>query len=102
MEPEVNIAEIPYPDGRIKSRYTRYLSPEGDRWIRHGLFVGYYENGKIETEGYYDHGYEEGVWRDYHENGQLAAEGTYEGGREIGEWKYWNARGEFEGSEIKH
>lgn len=102
MTSDVNIAEIPYPSGRIKYRYTRYLAPSGDKWIRHGLFVGYYENGNIQTEGSYDHGTEEGVWRDYHENGRLAAQGTYEGGKEVGEWKYWAADGTFEGSEWKN
>src|SRR5687768_15384295 len=102
MESKLNVAEIPYHDGGpIRFRYARYLSPAGDKWIRHGLFRAYHMNGRLASEGYYHHGLEEGVWRDYHENGQLAAEGAYEGGKEVGLWKYWNSSGEFDRTEQK-
>ncbi|MFZ5497239.1 MAG: toxin-antitoxin system YwqK family antitoxin [Verrucomicrobiota bacterium] len=97
MESELNIAEILYHNGGpIHFRYTRYLSPQGDKWIRHGLFRAYHVNGQLSSEGYYTHGFEEGIWRDYHENGQLAAEGAYEKGQKVGKWKYWNSNGENE------
>ena len=90
---ELNIAEIAYESGAIRFRYSRYLSDDGTRWVRHGLFRAFYENGSLASEGNYTHGVEHGVWRDYHENGQLAAEGNYENGVEAGEWRHWESTG---------
>jgi len=90
---ELNIAEIPYETGQIHFRYSRYLSEDGARWIRHGLFRAYHINGSVASEGNYVDGSEHGLWRDFHENGQLAAEGFYENGVEVGVWKYWSEDG---------
>jgi antitoxin component YwqK of YwqJK toxin-antitoxin module len=91
---DLNIAEIPHENGEIRFRYARKMSPDGSRWIRHGLFVAYHPNGAKASEGRYEEGVEQGVWRDYHENGQPAAEGQYDGGAEVGQWRYWNADGQ--------
>lgn len=48
-----HIAEILDDNGNIKYRYTRYLSEDSTHWIRHGLFVAYYENGTIVWGGGY-------------------------------------------------
>jgi antitoxin component YwqK of YwqJK toxin-antitoxin module len=93
MMSELNIAEIPYENGEIRFRYSRCMSPDGSRWIRHGLFRAYHQNGALASEGNYVDGVEHGPWRDYHENGQLAAEGQYEHGQENGKWRYWNRDG---------
>lgn len=90
---DLEIAEIPYDSGDIHFRYARYLSADGTRWIRHGLYRAYHRNGSLASEGHYVDGAEHGLWRDYHENGQLAAEGHYESGAEVGLWKYWDADG---------
>ena len=90
---DLHIAEIPYETGEIKFRYSRRLSPDGTRWIRHGLFCAYHQNGKISSEGNYLDGVEHGLWHNYHANGLLAAEGMYEHGQEVGTWRYWNDDG---------
>ena len=94
-EPEADwsIAEIPYKSGETHYLYSRYLSEDKSRWIKHGLFRSFYENGQLQSEGQYQHGAEEGLWRDFHENGQLAAEGSYHQGEEMGEWRFWNDDG---------
>ena len=92
----LQIAELPYESGRIRFRYSRYLSPDGAEWIRHGLFIAYHESGQVATEVYYEHGHEHGPCRDYHENGRLAAEGQYENGKEEGEWRFWSPDGGLE------
>ena len=89
----LNIAEIYYESGEIHYRYSRYLSEDGTKWIRHGLFLAYHKNGKVASEGNYNHGIEHGNWKDFHENGQIAAEGQYNLGQEHGEWKYWDSDG---------
>lgn len=95
---DLNIAEIRYEGGSVRFRYSRLLSEDGTRWIRHGMFVEYAEDGTIISEGSYVNGLEHGIWHDYHPNGQLAAEGVYENGREHGRWKHWDAVGVEESS----
>lgn len=97
---ELNIAEIPFETGELKFRYSRYLSSDGKQWIRHGLFQAFHPNGRLSSEGYYDHGLEAGLWRDYYENGCLAAEGHYELGVKHGVWRFWNDKGEPEQEEV--
>lgn len=92
----LNIAEIPYPSGMIQFRYSRYLSDDGSRYVRHGLFVAYNEDGSIASEVHFQDGVETGPCRDYHPNGKLAAEGSYLDGKEHGLWKFWNSDGELE------
>jgi antitoxin component YwqK of YwqJK toxin-antitoxin module len=93
MMSELNIAEIPFDSGEIRYRYSRYLSNDGTRWIRHGLFRAYHKNGQLASEGHYVDGFEHGIWNDYHDDGTPAAEGQYEMGTEVGEWHYWNIDG---------
>ncbi len=93
MDIDLDLAEIPYDTGETEFVYARYLAPDGERWIRHGLFRRYYRNGTLASEGMYVHGLENGLWRDFHENGQLAAEGVYEAGLEVGNWRYWDENG---------
>jgi len=90
---DLNIAEIPYESGVIRFRYSRFLSADGSRWVRHGLFRAYREDGSLASEGSYEHGQEHGLWRDYHANGQLATEGQYTHGTETGVWHYWSETG---------
>jgi len=97
-EGTLNIAEVPYDTGAVHFRYSRYLAPDGKKWIRHGLFVEYHRDGTVASEGNYEHGLEEGLWRDFHANGKRAAEGSYRAGKQHGEWSYWDEDGEPEGS----
>jgi antitoxin component YwqK of YwqJK toxin-antitoxin module len=92
----LQIAEFLYESGKTRFRYSRYLSPDGGKWIRHGLFRAYHENGQLASEGEYENGLETGVWRDYHDNGQLAAEGEYRNGKENGRWRFWTSSGQLE------
>lgn len=90
---DLEIAEIFYESGTIKYRYARYLAADGSRWVRHGLFVAYAEDGAVASEGTYEHGVEHGPWKDFHPNGRLAAAGNYDCGTEVGNWTYWDADG---------
>jgi hypothetical protein len=92
-EADLNLAEIPYDSGVLRFRYTRFMAPDGTRWIRHGLFVAYHENGVVSSEGSYNDGKEHGLWRDFHENGQQASEGSYHEGEEVGIWRFWGPDG---------
>ena len=97
----LSIAEIYDESGVLKHRYSRYVSPDGTRWVRHGLFVSYYPDGKIASEVTFSHGQEEGQCRDYHPNGVLAADGQYRAGKEVGVWRYYGEDGSLEDTETK-
>lgn len=90
---QLDIAEIFYESGGLRYRYTRYLSNDGARWIRHGRFTAFHKSGQLASEAAYIDGYEDGIWRDFRENGRLAAEGHYEKGEEKGVWQYWDTNG---------
>lgn len=90
---ELDIAEVFYASGALRYRYSRYPAADGSRWIRHGPFVAYREDGTLASEGTYEHGVEHGVWKDFHPNGQLAALGNYDHGTEAENWVYWDADG---------
>jgi antitoxin component YwqK of YwqJK toxin-antitoxin module len=90
---DLNIAEIFHESGELQYRYSRYLSNDGSKWVRHGLFTAFHRNGELASEGTYVDGLEDGNWRDFHENGLIAAEGSYVKGVETGTWRYWNADG---------
>ncbi|WP_426399489.1 toxin-antitoxin system YwqK family antitoxin [Ralstonia sp. R-29] len=93
---DLEIAEIFYESGALRYRYARYLAADGSRWVRHGLFVSYQEDGTVASEGTYEHGVEHGLWKDFHPNGQLAARGNYDHGAEVGDWQYWGTEGQSE------
>jgi len=90
---DLEIAEIFRESGTIKFRYARYLAADGSRWIRHGRFVAYAEDGTVRSEGSYEHGAEHGPWKDFHPNGRLAAAGDFDHGKEADNWRFWDAEG---------
>ena len=96
----LHLAETLYESGSLKWRYSRRLSADGTHWIRHGLFFAYTECGRLDSEGEYRDGKEEGLWRDYHVNGRIAAEGVYLGGKEEGVWRFFDADGKEEKSVV--
>ena len=93
---QVVIVEIPYASGVVHLRYGRYLSADGRRWVRHGPYQEFYEDGTVASAGQYEDGLAQGHWRDYHENGQLAADGYFVDGAEDGVWQFWTAKGKEE------
>jgi antitoxin component YwqK of YwqJK toxin-antitoxin module len=95
---QLEIAEIPFESGAIKHRYSRYMNEDQTRWIRHGLFTAFHENGAKASEFQYVHGVEQGECIDFHSNGQVAAKGQYHEGKEQGLWRYWAEDGSEEPS----
>lgn len=55
-EIDLNVAEVPYKSGSVRYRYSRFISHDKTRWIRHGLFVEYNEEGLTKSEGTYANG----------------------------------------------
>lgn len=50
----------------------------------------YYENGKIQQEGFFKDGKLEGKWISYDENGNKKAIAEYSNGAKAGKWFFWN------------
>jgi antitoxin component YwqK of YwqJK toxin-antitoxin module len=95
-ENTLNIAVIMNETGGVKFRYARRLSADGMRWSRDGLFVAYYPDGSVKSEGTYVDGLEHGQWRDFLENGRPAAIGEYVNGKEDGAWTFYRDDGSVE------
>jgi antitoxin component YwqK of YwqJK toxin-antitoxin module len=50
----------------------------------------YFENGKIQQEGFFKDGKLDGVWTSYDNNGNKLAVATYDNGEKTGKWFFWN------------
>jgi antitoxin component YwqK of YwqJK toxin-antitoxin module len=50
----------------------------------------YFENGKIQQEGFFKDGKLDGVWTSYDVNGNKLAVATYDNGEKTGKWFFWN------------
>ena len=77
-----------------------------------GTFIDYYKNGQLKSEGKYNEGKAEGLWKFYHNNSQLKSEkgtgkvyfddlnlsyeGEFNNGKKVGLWK-----GDHENGQLK-
>ncbi|WP_269234323.1 toxin-antitoxin system YwqK family antitoxin [Flavobacterium flavigenum] len=50
----------------------------------------YYDNGKVQQEGFFKEGKLDGVWVSYDENGNKKAIAEYTNGLKTGKWIYFN------------
>ena len=103
------------PDNFWNLQLAEY-APEG-KDLRHGPSKSWFENGKVQVEGFYQNDKKSGtftywyangqvaatgeytddmpndVWVWWHDNGQKAAIGKYEAGALVGEWRWWSDDG---------
>ena len=52
----------------------------------------YYENGKVQQEGFFKEGKLDGVWVSYDENGNKKAIAEYSEGLKTGKWIFFNEK----------
>lgn len=50
----------------------------------------YFENGKMQQQGFFKDGKLDGAWVAYDENGNKKASGQYASGEKTGKWFFWN------------
>lgn len=50
----------------------------------------YYENGKVQQEGFFKNGKLEGIWISFDINGNKLSVANYENGEKTGKWLFWN------------
>ncbi len=51
----------------------------------------YYDNGKVQQEGFFKDGKLEGQWVAYDAEGNKLSVGEYSNGQKVGKWFFWNA-----------
>nr|WP_309760452.1 membrane-binding protein [Flavobacterium sp.] len=52
----------------------------------------YFENGKVQQEGFFENGKLDGTWISYDENGNKSSVATYDNGVKTGKWLFWNGK----------
>ena len=75
-------------DGIQKGYYSNgqlYSEHYYENGLKEGIQKGYYSNGQLKYEEYYENGLKEGIQKRYHLNGQPESEHYYENGQLI--WK---------------
>ena len=50
----------------------------------------YFDNGKIQQEGFFKDGKLDGLWTSYDANGNKLAVANYDNGEKTGKWFFWN------------
>ena len=50
----------------------------------------YFENGKVQQEGFFKNGKLEGTWTSFDDNGNKMSVATYTNGEKTGKWLFWN------------
>ena len=59
-----------------------------------GLYVAWYEDGKVQERGEFHNGARTGRWLSVHRNGQRRSTGFYQADRPTGEWHYYYNSGQ--------
>lgn len=72
--------------GVIFSNNTPKLEAHGDMVKA----TYYYDNGKIQQEGYFKDGKLEGTWTAYDAEGNKKSIGEYSNGQKTGKWVFWS------------
>lgn len=70
-----------HADGSVKARYG-----VDDQGRRHGAYLGYHPNGKLELKTRYRKGMLHGDYKSYHPSGKIHTTAAYEGGELQGEY----------------
>ena len=53
------------------------MKTEGGPFNFEGIFRGYYENGNLKEEGYYQDGKKKNLWKYYSEDGKIIKEEVF-------------------------
>lgn len=76
---------------------TNYIQESGEkipRYIKHGHYVSFYEDGKIHTKGTHSHGLRHGVWITFHPNGNKWYQTVFEHGKVLDQMFIYSTSGE--------
>ncbi len=80
------------PDNFWTVELAQYITEGKD--LRHGTSKTWFENGKIQTEGFYQHDQRAGTFTYYYSNGQIAATGEFDHDLPTDVWVWWHDNGQ--------
>lgn len=83
-----------HPNG-AKAAQVHYRNDEAE-----GLYVAWYEDGRVSQRGEYENGQRTGTWISVHRNGQKRSKGNYAAGQALGEWRYYYDTGQLSSLEL--
>ena len=66
---------------------------EGQKTIRDGKYISFYENGNKKSEGFYRNDEPTGFWNYYYESGKLKMRGGLRGNTNYGLWRFYYENG---------
>lgn len=99
----LSIDELVYTDGLYYKKFTDVpFTGELDKgWARgaikngkrDGLWVGYWDNGRVVFKGAFKDGRQKGPWVEYYESGQLRFKGAWKNDKRHGPWVYYYENG---------
>lgn len=84
-----------YHPGGSKAAQVHYRNDEAE-----GVYVAWYEDGRVSQRGEYAQGQRVGTWISVHRNGQKRSKGTYAVGKPTGEWRYYYDTGQLSAIEL--
>jgi antitoxin component YwqK of YwqJK toxin-antitoxin module len=74
------------------SEESAYIPPFAE-CLHHGLYMNFYEDGKLKDSGYYRNGLREGIWEEWVEDGKVRSQGFYNSGHKADTWKFHDQSG---------
>lgn len=90
QNPETGIYKELHPNGKLK------ITGNLVKNIRQGLWISYYQDGKVWSETNYSDGKKHGKSTSYYTNGNLRYLGHFTEDKKDGQWFFYNEEGEFE------
>jgi antitoxin component YwqK of YwqJK toxin-antitoxin module len=95
------IAEENYSHGNLEGKSITYYPDSGNTTeiieyknnIKDGVFLKYFPDGELMSEGTFSEGLLEGDFTVYFPDGNIEIKGKYKNGRKIGNWSYFTEDG---------
>ncbi len=84
-----------YENGNPKEyiQYNPVFTMNYDEIARNGVYKSYWENGQIQSKGFYKESNKDSTWILYDYNGKLSEENYYSGNMKFGTWKGFHSDG---------
>ncbi len=73
--------------------HNKKIEGEFKNGERHGKWTAWFENGVLQSEGFFKEGKNSGIRKVYYENGNKYYEGKYKNDKPIGRWIFYNTNG---------
>ena len=76
------------------TEYQVYWEPAYSRYVQHGYYEGFHEDGALRVAGQYRHGNRIGLWIEWYQNGKKKGEINWADGKPEGEVTEWYENGQ--------